>query len=191
MAGLGGAFLSLSYTPMWVEEMTAGPRLDRAGAGGVRSWRPWRAAARRLSVRRRHHPAALRPGRGRFGVPAQVMSMLPYLATIVVLAIISGRTVDGPARTRRPASASRSVPPPDRIDTPQGEDPHDSSVCRAAGFARRQRRRRPRCCRGRAGCSRRSRSRSASSMSARSATMAGPTATTRPQGDRDGTSATR
>ena len=36
MAGLGGAFLSLAYTPMWVEDMTAGARLDRAGAGGVR-----------------------------------------------------------------------------------------------------------------------------------------------------------
>ena len=36
MAGLAGAFLSVFYTPLWVEGMVAGPRLDRAGAGRVR-----------------------------------------------------------------------------------------------------------------------------------------------------------
>ena len=36
MAGLGGAFLSVFYTPLWVEGMVAGPRLDRARAGRVR-----------------------------------------------------------------------------------------------------------------------------------------------------------
>ena len=36
MAGLGGAFLSVFYTPLWVEGMVAGPRLDRACAGRVR-----------------------------------------------------------------------------------------------------------------------------------------------------------
>ena len=35
-AGLGGAYLSLVYTPFWSPGMTAGPRLDRAGAGGLR-----------------------------------------------------------------------------------------------------------------------------------------------------------
>jgi ABC-type uncharacterized transport system permease subunit len=55
MGGLGGAFLSLSYTPMWVEEMTAGARRVLRLAAMA-------SAARRLSVRRRHHPAAVRPG---------------------------------------------------------------------------------------------------------------------------------
>ena len=42
MAGLGGAFLSLSYTPMWVEEMTAGRGWIALALVVFASWRPWR-----------------------------------------------------------------------------------------------------------------------------------------------------
>ena len=41
-----------------------GPRLDRAGAGGVRLVAAGAAGRRRLSVRRGQHPAAARPGLG-------------------------------------------------------------------------------------------------------------------------------
>ena len=36
MAGIAGSFFSLVLTPMWAEQLTAGPRLDRAGAGRLR-----------------------------------------------------------------------------------------------------------------------------------------------------------
>ena len=42
MAGLGGAFLSLSYTPMWAEEMTAGRGWIALALVVFASWRPWR-----------------------------------------------------------------------------------------------------------------------------------------------------
>ena len=87
-AGLGGAYLSLAYTPMWVEDMTAGRGWIALALVVFASWRPWRLLARRLSVRRHHHPAALCPGLGARH-SAQLMSMLPYLTTIVVLVSIS------------------------------------------------------------------------------------------------------
>ena len=65
MAGVGGAFLSVFYTPLWVEGMVAGPRLDRARAGRVRDVAAGARAGRRLPVRRRHDRAALRAGLGR------------------------------------------------------------------------------------------------------------------------------
>ena len=110
MAGLGGAYFSLVQTPMWAERLTAGPRLDRAGAGGLRGVAAVAAAARRLSLRRGDDLRA--PGQGRRASAScapEFLAALPYLATILVLALISiarGRS----APRRRPASASRSSP---------------------------------------------------------------------------------
>ena len=59
-AGLGGAYLPLAYTPFFVTGMTAGPRLDRAGAGGVLLPGGRAAGRRRLSVRCGDDPATAR-----------------------------------------------------------------------------------------------------------------------------------
>ncbi len=86
--GLAGAFLSLVYTPLWVEGMTAG--------------RGWIALA--LTTFATWRPARVLIGAYLFGgvtmltfyaqavgveVASQLLSMLPYLATIVVLVLIS------------------------------------------------------------------------------------------------------
>ena len=88
LCGVAGTFLSVSYTPLWVEGMVAG--------------RGWIALA--LTVFATWRPARLLLGAYLFGgvtmlqltlqaqgvhVPAQFMSMLPYLATVVVLVLIS------------------------------------------------------------------------------------------------------
>lgn len=88
MAGLGGAFLSMDYTPMWAENMTSG--------------RGWIALA--LVVFATWKPARVMLGAWLFGgvtilqlhvqglgidVPSQLLSMLPYLATVLVLVMIS------------------------------------------------------------------------------------------------------
>lgn len=88
MAGLAGAYLSLALTPMWVEGMTAG--------------RGWIALA--LVVFATWKPRGVMLGAYLFGgvtmlqlhlqgmgveVASQLMSMLPYLATILVLVLIS------------------------------------------------------------------------------------------------------
>ena len=88
MCGLAGAYMSLAYTPSWAENMTAG--------------RGWIALA--LVVFATWRPARLLLGAYLFGgitilqlhvqglglaIPSQFLTMLPYLATILVLVLIS------------------------------------------------------------------------------------------------------
>jgi ABC-type uncharacterized transport system permease subunit len=87
-AGLAGAHLSLVYTPQWVENMSAGRGWIALALVVFASWRPWRLLAGAylfgaVSIGQFHGQAQ------GIGVPSQFMSMLPYLATIVVLVLIS------------------------------------------------------------------------------------------------------
>ncbi len=89
MAGLGGAFLSLSYTPMWIEQMTAGRGWIALALVVFSAWRPWRLLLGAylfggITILQLHAQGA-----GTFDAPAQLLSMLPYIATILVLTIIS------------------------------------------------------------------------------------------------------
>lgn len=108
MAGLGGAYLALVYTPLWVEGMTAG--------------RGWIALA--LVVFATWRPARVMLGAYLFGgitilqfhvqgigveLPSQLLSMLPYLATIVVLVLIS-RDINT-IRLNAPASLGKTYHP--------------------------------------------------------------------------------
>lgn len=88
MAGLGGAYLSLAYTPMWVEEMTAGRGWIALALVVFATWKPWRAF---LGAYLFGGITIIQLNIQGFGVniPSQFLSMLPYLATIVVLVIIS------------------------------------------------------------------------------------------------------
>jgi ABC-type uncharacterized transport system permease subunit len=106
MAGLGGAFLSLSYTPMWAEEMTAGRGWIALALVVFASWRPGRLFLGAYLFGGVTILQLYAQGAGGFGIPAQVMSMLPYLATIVVLAIIAG----GPWKGRLDAPACLGKP---------------------------------------------------------------------------------
>jgi ABC-type uncharacterized transport system permease subunit len=88
MAGIAGAYLSTVYTPLWVQNMSAG--------------RGWISVA--LVVFATWKPARLLLGAYLFGgitilqfhaqtlglsVPVQVLAALPYVATIIVLVVIS------------------------------------------------------------------------------------------------------
>ena len=88
MAGLGGAYLSLAYTPMWIENMTAGRGWIALALVVFATWRPGRVLLGAylfggVTILQLH-------GQG-FGldVASQILSMLPYLATILVLVLIS------------------------------------------------------------------------------------------------------
>jgi simple sugar transport system permease protein len=87
-AGLGGAYLSIAYTPLWVENMTAGRGWIALALVVFSSWLPWRVAVGAylfgaVSILQLHaQPLGL-------GVPSQFLSMLPYLVTILVLVVIS------------------------------------------------------------------------------------------------------
>ncbi|QCI97941.1 ABC transporter permease [Agrobacterium larrymoorei] len=87
-AGLAGAQLSLVYTPQWVENMSAGRGWIALALVVFASWRPWRVLAGgylfgAVTVGQLHAQAF------GIGVPSQLLSALPYIATIVVLIIIS------------------------------------------------------------------------------------------------------
>jgi len=88
LCGLAGAYISTVYTPLWVENMVAGRGWIALALTTFATWRPGRVLL----------------GAYLFGgvtmlqfqlqvsgvqVPSQWLSMLPYLATIVVLALIS------------------------------------------------------------------------------------------------------
>ena len=87
-AGLGGAYLSLVQTPIWVEKMTAGRGWIALALVVFAAWKPWRAV---LGAYLFGGITILQLNGQGLGIriPAQYMSMLPYLATILVLVLIS------------------------------------------------------------------------------------------------------
>ena len=87
-AGLAGAYLSVSYTPQWVEDMTAGRGWIALALVVFATWRPARVLAGAylfgaVWILGLHAQAA------GYGLPPQLLSALPYLATIVALVLIS------------------------------------------------------------------------------------------------------
>jgi len=88
MAGLGGAYLSLAYTPIWVEDMTAGRGWIALALVVFATWRPGQLV---LGAWLFGGVSVLQLFVQGFGVqlPSEVLSALPYVATIVVLVAIS------------------------------------------------------------------------------------------------------
>ncbi|MCC3304461.1 ABC transporter permease [Sneathiella sp. HT1-7] len=88
MSGIGGAYLSLAYTPMWAENMTAGRGWIALALIVFATWKPGLVLVGAymfggITILQLHAQAA------GLNVPSQVLSMLPYLATIIVLVLIS------------------------------------------------------------------------------------------------------
>jgi general nucleoside transport system permease protein len=88
MAGLAGAYLSLSYSPMWVENMSAGRGWIALALVVFATWRPWRLFLGAylfggITILQLHAQAI------GINVASQFMSMLPYVVTIIVLVMIS------------------------------------------------------------------------------------------------------
>ena len=87
-AGVGGAFLAVAYTPAWVEGMTAGRGWIALALVVFASWKPWRVMVGAYlfgSVTLAQFQAQA----AGVALSSQLLAMLPYVATIVVLALIS------------------------------------------------------------------------------------------------------
>lgn len=87
-AGLAGGYLALVYVPQWVEGMSAGRGWIALALVVFASWRPGRVLAGAylfgaVSIGQLHAQALGWP------IPSQLLSALPYLATIIVLVLIS------------------------------------------------------------------------------------------------------
>ena len=87
-AGLSGAYLSLAYTPQWIENMTGGRGWIALALVVFATWLPVRALIGRLSIRRGLDHGFICTGL-RFRVTFTVLSSLPYLVTIAALVVIS------------------------------------------------------------------------------------------------------
>jgi simple sugar transport system permease protein len=107
-AGLGGAYMAVAYTPMWVEGMTAGRGWIALALVVFASWKPWRILAGAYLFGGVTLAQFQAQGMG-VDIPSQLLSMLPYLATIVVLAIISRDAAA--VRLNAPASLGRPFHP--------------------------------------------------------------------------------
>lgn len=110
MAGLGGAYLSLAYTPMWGENMTAGRGWIALALVVFATWRPWRLVAGAYLFATVTQLQFYGQDWG-LAVPSQFLAMAPYLATIVALVIISRDVAltkaNAPACIGRPFRAQR------------------------------------------------------------------------------------
>ena len=86
--GLAGAYLAVVYTPMWQEGMTAGKGWIALALTTFACWKPWRVVAGAYLFGGVTILQLNLQGLG-VAVAPQIMAMLPYIATIVVLALIS------------------------------------------------------------------------------------------------------
>jgi simple sugar transport system permease protein len=88
-AGLAGGYLSLVYTPQWVENMTAGRGWIALALVVFAAWRPWRLVLGAYLFGTVMILGLESQARG-LGVPPQLLAALPYLVTILALVLISG-----------------------------------------------------------------------------------------------------
>ena len=87
-AGLAGAYLSVAYTPMWSENMTAGRGWIALALVVFATWKPLRVLVGALLFGG-VTLAQFQAQAAGIDVAPQLLAMLPYAATIVVLAFIS------------------------------------------------------------------------------------------------------
>ncbi len=88
LCGLAGAYISIVYTPLWVEGIVAGKGWIALALTTFATWRPARVLLGAylfggVTMLQFHLQGA------GVDLPSQFLTMLPYVATIVVLALIS------------------------------------------------------------------------------------------------------
>jgi simple sugar transport system permease protein len=88
MAGLGGAYLALAYTPLWVENMTAGRGWIALVLVVFAGWRPLGVLFGALLFGGVNILQLHAQGFG-LAIPSELLSALPYAITILVLVLIS------------------------------------------------------------------------------------------------------
>jgi simple sugar transport system permease protein len=108
MAGLAGAYLSLVYTPQWAENMSAGRGWIALALVVFATWRPVRVLIGAylfggITILSLHVQAQ------GFDVSSHLIATLPYLATILVLVLISRDATK--IRLNAPASLGRPFHP--------------------------------------------------------------------------------
>ena len=88
LCGLAGAYVSTYYTPLWVEGMIAGKGWIALALTTFATWRPARILLGAYLFGAVTMVQFHLQGQG-INLPSQFLTMLPYLATILVLVLIS------------------------------------------------------------------------------------------------------
>ncbi len=88
LCGLAGAYVSVVYTPLWVEGMIAGKGWIALALTTFATWRPARVLLGAYLFGGVTMLQFHLQGLG-VNIPSQFLTMLPYLSTIVVLVLIS------------------------------------------------------------------------------------------------------
>ena len=88
LCGLAGAYVSVVYTPLWVEGMIAGKGWIALALTTFATWRPARVLLGAYLFGGVTMLQFHLQGMG-VNIPSQFLTMLPYLSTIVVLVLIS------------------------------------------------------------------------------------------------------
>ncbi len=104
-SGLAGAYLSTALTPMWVEGMSAGRGWIALALVIFATWKPLRVLLGAYLFGTVSVMQLYAQGFG-FAIPSEFLSMLPYVATIVVLVLICRDP--GIIRLNQPASLGKS-----------------------------------------------------------------------------------
>ncbi len=108
LCGLSGAYISLVYTPLWVEGMIAGKGWIALALTAFATWRPSRVLLGAYLFGGVTMLQFTLQERG-VQIPSQWLTMLPYLATIAVLVLISRNPVW--IRVNMPASLGKPFVP--------------------------------------------------------------------------------
>jgi general nucleoside transport system permease protein len=87
LSGVGGAALSLSYTPSWVENMTAGRGWIAIALVIFALWRPWWVLAGAILFGAADSLGFVLQAEGTT-INSYALAMLPYILTLAVLAIV-------------------------------------------------------------------------------------------------------
>jgi simple sugar transport system permease protein len=108
LCGLAGAYLSVIYAPLWVEGMVAGKGWIALALTTFATWRPARVLLGAYLFGGVTMLQFHLQGEG-VQIASQLLSMLPYLATIVVLVLISSNAAW--IRSNMPASLGKPFDP--------------------------------------------------------------------------------
>ena len=88
LAGLAGAYMSLAYTPMWAQDMTAGRGWVALALVTFAAWRPFWLLIGAWFFGALMYLSLYVQALG-VAVPSALLSALPYIGTVVVLVMIS------------------------------------------------------------------------------------------------------
>src|ERR1700728_970857 len=88
LAGLAGAYMSLAYTPMWAQDMTAGRGWVALALVTFAAWRPFWLLIGAWFFGALMYLSLYVQALG-VAIPSALLSATPYIGTVIVLVLIS------------------------------------------------------------------------------------------------------